>query len=516
MLRLAAALLAAGITAAGQQEVVRPAASGAAAEIAPAVHPVKTAAMVGRWTAPPKLPPLPSFSDGPITGNGDIGLTWGGPPERIVTYIGHKAFWTGAFFLGGNHVLQRRWGMLLAGTIEWDAPGLKGASYSASQELLTGETHMSFAEMPAASDEATKRRNFSSRTFVGQADTTDDANVFVTEFGVTFKTASGDASDAALPLTLRVFPGNPAVPSASYSPGPSWGGRTSQGVWVARNNTNNTGRVVSPYVPGPGSEPDTFMDTKLTAAFTVSVFSADGGTSLLCTRPLASIPSLHFIASRVVLLHSLTAYVHIRAGPCGIRLISSRWQPHAQPDAAPRPPVRAGVSCGDVRMRPQGRDHGSSTPCRQRGHAAAAGIHEDTGACMVGSVLGEHACHSALQRERHAVLLRVTVRHGQRQARGHGRDRSARAVYDPRQLDLAIHLQQLQSPGPVLRHACRQPSLDVRAAVRSGNGVLATLSAEGGPPAGQHSKPGIRTGRAPTRIVWAIRGDRDAGTFSVF
>jgi hypothetical protein len=43
--------------------------------------------MVGEWASPPKLPPLPSFSDGPYTGNGDIGLTWGGPPELVTTYV---------------------------------------------------------------------------------------------------------------------------------------------------------------------------------------------------------------------------------------------------------------------------------------------------------------------------------------------------------------------------------------------------------------------------------------------
>eukprot|EP01043_Picozoa_sp_COSAG02_P054562 COSAG02_NODE_6197_length_3735_cov_148.018427_2_plen_88_part_00 len=42
-------------------------------------HPARV--QVGRWTAAPALPPLPSFSDGPFAGNGDLGLTWGGSPE---------------------------------------------------------------------------------------------------------------------------------------------------------------------------------------------------------------------------------------------------------------------------------------------------------------------------------------------------------------------------------------------------------------------------------------------------
>ena len=57
-------------------------------------HPAR--ALVGRWTAQPALPPLPSFSDGPFAGNGDLGLTWGGPPERVTQYVCKKDFWTGA------------------------------------------------------------------------------------------------------------------------------------------------------------------------------------------------------------------------------------------------------------------------------------------------------------------------------------------------------------------------------------------------------------------------------------
>ena len=67
--------------------------------VAAAAHPARS--LVGRWTAPPLLPPLPSFSDGPYAGNGDLGVTLGGPPQRAVQYVALKSFWTGAFFQKG-------------------------------------------------------------------------------------------------------------------------------------------------------------------------------------------------------------------------------------------------------------------------------------------------------------------------------------------------------------------------------------------------------------------------------
>jgi hypothetical protein len=238
-------------------------------------HPAR--AQIGRWAAQPSLPPLPSFADGPIAGNGDLGLTWGGPPERVSQYICKKDFWTGAFF---GHNLQRRWGMLLASTIVWEMPSLKGSQYNATMEIWNAETNFTFGQ-------------FHSNTFIGQAHTPRDVNFFVTEFGV----AAGGGGDygsshsssdlgslqqeqQSIPLTLRVQPGNPAV-SSTYNAGRSWGGveavQAGGWAWAARNNTNNTGLAVNPYIPGPGVPQDTFADTKLTAAWAVRVSSADGG-----------------------------------------------------------------------------------------------------------------------------------------------------------------------------------------------------------------------------------------------
>ena len=228
-----------------------------------AAHPARN--LVGEWDAPPRLPPLPSFSDGPFIGNGDLGVTWGGPPERSIQYVSQKSFWTGAFFLGGSHSLQRRWGMLLAATVTWEMPGLAGANYSASMDLWRSEVNLTFAS-------GRKRAHgrmppvFHSNTFVGQDDTPTDVNFFVTEFGIT---------STPVNLTLHINPGNPAVPSP-YNAGKSWGGNCGSVSWQARNNTANEGPVTNPYDRGPGEPRDTFNDTKLTCVTAASIYAADG------------------------------------------------------------------------------------------------------------------------------------------------------------------------------------------------------------------------------------------------
>jgi hypothetical protein len=179
--------------------------------------------------------------------------------------VGKKDFWTGAFF---GHNLQRRWGMLLASTIVWDMPALSGSEYSASMQLWNAETNFTFG-----------RDRFHSNTFIGQAVTPHDVNFFVTEFGVGQNLNGSGRADSheGVQLTLRIQPGNPAVPS-TYNSGATWGGAEPNGVvWAARNNTNNTGVAVNPYRPGPGVPQDTFEDVKLTAAWAVRLTSADDG-----------------------------------------------------------------------------------------------------------------------------------------------------------------------------------------------------------------------------------------------
>ena len=44
-------------------------------------------------TSAPKMVPTPKTPDGALAGNGDIGLTLGGTPEKLTFYIGKNDFW---------------------------------------------------------------------------------------------------------------------------------------------------------------------------------------------------------------------------------------------------------------------------------------------------------------------------------------------------------------------------------------------------------------------------------------
>ena len=47
----------------------------------------------GSWASPPDRVPTQKLVDGPILGNGDLGIVLGGPPEKLTFYIGLNSFW---------------------------------------------------------------------------------------------------------------------------------------------------------------------------------------------------------------------------------------------------------------------------------------------------------------------------------------------------------------------------------------------------------------------------------------
>src|SRR4051794_29683425 len=48
----------------------------------------------GRWSAPPTNTPSGKTVDGPLLGNGDVGVTIGGGIDDQTFYIGKNEFWT--------------------------------------------------------------------------------------------------------------------------------------------------------------------------------------------------------------------------------------------------------------------------------------------------------------------------------------------------------------------------------------------------------------------------------------
>ena len=88
----------------------------------------------GVFTAPPKLVPTDTVVDGPVLGNGDVGVAMAGPPERQSWRIGKNDFWS----------FSRRC-VITVGGLTMDAAAFAGASYRQEQDLLNAEVRGAFA-----------------------------------------------------------------------------------------------------------------------------------------------------------------------------------------------------------------------------------------------------------------------------------------------------------------------------------------------------------------------------------
>lgn len=78
------------------------------------------------FTSAPRKVPTSKTPDGPLAGNGDIGLTLGGNPDKLLFYLGKNDFWRAYPVYPGG-------GIALPGWLEIDIPALAGAGYYAEQ-----------------------------------------------------------------------------------------------------------------------------------------------------------------------------------------------------------------------------------------------------------------------------------------------------------------------------------------------------------------------------------------------
>ena len=86
----------------------------------------------GVFTCSPKLIPTRKVVDGPIMGNGDLGVAIGGPPELQRFYISKNDFWK-------TKVVYPNSGPAPIGGIDISIPALGGGQYHAEQSLATAE-----------------------------------------------------------------------------------------------------------------------------------------------------------------------------------------------------------------------------------------------------------------------------------------------------------------------------------------------------------------------------------------
>ena len=86
---------------------------------------------------PPKSVPTNAMPDGPLLGNGDVGVALAGPPEAQRFHIGKNDFWT-------RHQGDAK--VITVGSIKLSIPALQGAAYRQEQDLARAEVRGTFAK----------------------------------------------------------------------------------------------------------------------------------------------------------------------------------------------------------------------------------------------------------------------------------------------------------------------------------------------------------------------------------
>ena len=89
------------------------------------------------FTAPPRSVPTSGMPDGPLLGNGDVGVVLAGPPEAQKFYLGKNDFWTRT--PGDAKVIA-------VGYVELLIPALQGATYRQEQDLARAEVRGAFTK----------------------------------------------------------------------------------------------------------------------------------------------------------------------------------------------------------------------------------------------------------------------------------------------------------------------------------------------------------------------------------
>lgn len=87
------------------------------------------------FTSPPRSVPTRGMPDGPLLGNGDVGVVLGGTPEAQFFHIGKNDFWTRT--PGDARVIT-------VGRVEMRIHALKGATYRQEQDMARAEVRGTF------------------------------------------------------------------------------------------------------------------------------------------------------------------------------------------------------------------------------------------------------------------------------------------------------------------------------------------------------------------------------------
>lgn len=153
------------------------------------------------FTKAPTKVPTAKTPDGPVAGNGDIGLTVGGNPDKLVFYFGKNDFWRAYPVYPGG-------GIAAPGRLEVSIAALKGAKYYAEQLL----------------DKAVIEGHFSKDSLAVGVNTwvSATANTVVSEFTT--------SKACVMKLALIATEGNTSINSK---------GATGEVIWVTRSFENS-------------------------------------------------------------------------------------------------------------------------------------------------------------------------------------------------------------------------------------------------------------------------------------
>ena len=94
----------------------------------------------GRWSKPPQKVPTQKLVDGPILGNGDLGVVAGGPAEKMTFFVGLNQFWALHNWTHGSvgHLDLRPFPSPVAvARVVLSAPGLVNATYNFTQDIAS-------------------------------------------------------------------------------------------------------------------------------------------------------------------------------------------------------------------------------------------------------------------------------------------------------------------------------------------------------------------------------------------
>ena len=119
------------------------AAEPATAESPAATTPQGVAKHQAIFTAPPRGVPTNGMPDGPLLGNGDVGIVMAGTPEAQRFFIGKNDFWTNFQGNPRAHVQSK---VITVGRLELEIPALQGATYRQEQDLAKAEVRGIFTK----------------------------------------------------------------------------------------------------------------------------------------------------------------------------------------------------------------------------------------------------------------------------------------------------------------------------------------------------------------------------------